>query len=96
MNSANLQLEGLYAAVAALTDALRAKGILSGAEIEAALKRAEDAATRELPPHLSGSNVDAICFPIRYLREANQQAAAGRERPFFELARLVGENKPPR
>ena len=96
MNTANLQLEGLYAAVAALTDALRAKGLLSGGEIEAALKRAEETATRELPAHLSAANVDAICFPLRYLRIANQAAEAGRELPFFEIARLVGEHKPPR
>ena len=41
MNPANLQLEGLYAAVAALMHALRDKGVLSTLEIETALAAAE-------------------------------------------------------
>src|SRR5690606_786426 len=41
MNTANLQLEGLYAAMAALMNAIRDKGVLSADEIETVLKDAE-------------------------------------------------------
>jgi len=93
MNPANLQLEGLYAALAALTEALRAKGLLSGAEIEDALMRAEDGASRMGSSNLSGANADAIVFPIRYLRVANQASLQGRKLDFSDIAKLIGESK---
>ena len=65
MNPANLQLEGLCAAVAALMDALREKGVLSAQDLETALGAAEDKITSD-PAHrpgLSGANREAICFP---------------------------------
>lgn len=93
MNTANLQLEGLCAALAALTEALRAKGLLSGAEIEDALMRAEDGANRADSGRVSPSNADAIVFPIRYLRVANQAALQGRHLAFGEIAKMVGESK---
>jgi hypothetical protein len=96
MNPANLQLEGLYAAVAALMQAIRDKGLLSAQELEGALAEAEtkivsDPARR---PGLSGANRDAICFPLRFLRAANQTSAEGRQLSFSELTILVGQTKP--
>ena len=98
MNTANLQLEGLYAAVAALTSALREKGLLSAEEIDQALGRAEAGLAQHHgnAARLSASNLDAIAFPLRYLRLANQAAERGSELPFHDLARLVGETKPDR
>ena len=96
MNPANLQLEGLYAAVAALMQAIRDKGLLSAQELESALAAAEtkivsDPARR---PGLSEANRDAICFPLRFLRAANQTSAEGRQLSFSELTILVGQTKP--
>jgi hypothetical protein len=66
MNPANLQLEGLYAAVAALMDALREKGVLSAQELETALGAAEDKITSDPArrPGLSGASIgdDAVGY----------------------------------
>jgi hypothetical protein len=95
MNPANLQLEGLYAAVAALMDALREKGVLSAQELETALGAAEDKITSDPArrPGLSGANREAICFPLRFLRLANQTSADGKRLSFSELTTLVGQTK---
>ncbi len=94
MNTGNLQLEGLYLAIGALVDVLVDKGILSGEEVDAALAQAEGTAASD--PHvdqLTPANRDAILFPIRLLRMANN-SSSGRGTPAFsELARLVGELK---
>ena len=96
MNPANLQLEGLYAAVAALMHALRENGTLSGQDIEAALNAAEKKITADPARHtkLSPASEDAIRFPLRFLRLANQTSAEGRQLSFSELATLVGQTKP--
>lgn len=96
MNTANLQLEGVYAALAALMTALRQKNLLSEAEIEEALAAAEKGIASDpgRPSELSGANVDAICFPLRFLRLANRNAAAGQSMSFVQLAAEVGRSKP--
>ena len=96
MNTANLQLEGVYAAIAALMTALRTKSLLSEAEIDAALAAAEQsvAEDRARPAELSASNVDAIRFPLRLLRLANSRSAAGQDCSFARLAAEVGRTKP--
>jgi hypothetical protein len=93
MNTANLQLEGLYMAVAALTEALKQKGLLSGDEVDDALERAEKSAAGVKERALSAANVEAITFPIRLLRIANATSSSGHPLPFSELARRVGEAK---
>jgi hypothetical protein len=95
MNPANLQLEGLYAAVAALMHALRDKGALSALEIETALGAAEQkiATDPARQTKLSDANREAICFPLRFLRLANQTASEGRQLSFSELTTLVGQTK---
>ena len=98
MNTANLQLEGLYLAVSAILNALREKGLLSTDEIDRALATAEqvNASDPLRPSQVSASNVDAIRFPLRFLRLANRLAAEGRQLSFTEIATLVGEKKPGR
>lgn len=97
MNTANLQLEGLYIAFTALAEALREKGLLSADELAASLDRAETVAWEvESKKGLSTSNIEAVVFPIRYLRVATEASAQGNHLPFQEVARMVGEAKLPR
>lgn len=88
MNTANLQLEGLYVAVAALVEAIRQKGLLDGDEIEQALLRAEEIAPVRSEP-MADANVAAIRFPARLLRIANDAAMRGERLSFEEMARRV-------
>jgi len=94
MNTANLQLEGLCLAIAAINRALVAKGLLAQDEVDDALHRAEVAVTGDdrFVEQLSPANRDAVCFPIRVLRIAN---TTGADQPwsFSHLAKLVGETK---
>jgi hypothetical protein len=95
MNTANLQLEGLYVAVAALTSALREKGLLSADEIDQALGAA-DKKIRSDPRRttgLSNANLDAVRFPLRFLRMANEASAQGANYSFAELATQIGRIK---
>ena len=93
MNTANLQLEGLYSAVAALMNALREKGILSTEEIENALAEAEAVNTDHQRRDLSDANRDAVRFPFRYLRTANAASARGQNKSFFDIATEIGMTK---
>ncbi len=97
MNQANLQLEGLLMACAALNRLLVEKGIATTHEIDTALRRAEARITsddRFQDADISLANRDAMCFPIRLLLLANGEedcAAAS----FGDLARQVGLTKQP-
>lgn len=95
MNTANLQLEGLCAAVGALMAALREKGALSTEEIDRALAETEARLADDpgRPSELSAAHVDAIRFPLRYLRLTNRLESEGQSLPFAELARRVGQEK---
>lgn len=97
MNTANLQLEGVLLALAALTDLLKRKGLLTHEEIAAALSQAEHAAADDVrqPPELSVANHEAMIFPIRLLKLANAREG-GQLRTFSALAAAVGQSKPPR
>lgn len=95
MNTANLQLEGLLMAVAAINQALVSKGVLTSDEIEHALHVCEQTAQGDdRSEQLSPANRDAIAFPSRLLRLANASARSGAIPPFSELTRQVGETKP--
>jgi hypothetical protein len=96
VNTANLQLEGLYLAFASVLNLLREKGLVSQQEIDSALASAEVKANfdPDRPQELSAAHVDAICFPLRLLRLANNASAEGRQLSFTELAVRVGETKP--
>ena len=93
MNPANLQLEGLYAAVAALMHALRDKGALSALEIDIALGAAEqkiatDPAQQNSPTR-TGKQFVFRCvssaLPARLPPRANNLP--------FRLTTLVGQTK---
>jgi len=97
MNTANLQMEGLLLALAALLDAMKRNGLLSREEVQAALDQAEKAgsADGQRPDELSHAQVEAILFPIRFLKQVNAYEA-GEAAPYEETAREVGRNKPER
>lgn len=92
MNAANLQIEGLLMAVAAVNRCLVTKDILSREEIERALALAEAAITGDdrAIEGLTPANRDAVAFPIRLLRAANAREEAA---DFAALTRSVGQNK---
>jgi hypothetical protein len=92
MDTANLQLEGLHLALAALLAMLRDSGVASSEQIEAALADAERLARADpANADLSPANVEAKAFPIRLLRLANQRP--GQDLTFSDMARLAGETK---
>jgi hypothetical protein len=97
MNTANLQLEGLYLAIAAINNALVKKGLLSRDEIDLALRRAEQTAIGDdrMVEDMSASNRDAVAFPARLLALANRMASTDEISTFSELARMVGSTKEP-
>lgn len=96
MNTANLQLEGFYLVIAALNNALVAKGVMSREEIDAALNIAEVTAVNDYGlEEMSPANRDAVAFPARLLRLANNGASETEIQPFSELAKLVGQTKEP-
>ncbi len=96
MNTANLQLEGLLLAVSSVLETMKRKGILTETEIIDALTEAETSTRSHVVgmPDLSASNLDAIQFPIRFLRAATNPAAHGAS--FTELTTMVAETKPER
>lgn len=87
MNTANLQMEGVLLALAALCDTLRSKGVLDDEDIVALLDRADQGASgRE--PRLSEANIEAVRFPIRFLRCA--LGKDGRALDYDAIAAEVG------
>jgi hypothetical protein len=94
MNVANLQIEGLCMAIIAINHALVEKGVLTQIELNGALKKAEAIARSDerFVQDLNPSSRDAVCFPIRILEAANNEATP-RSSTFSELARMVGETK---
>ncbi|MEA3534330.1 hypothetical protein [Rhizobium sp. CC-YZS058] len=90
MNTANLQLEGLTMAVAAITRMLTEKGLATHQDIRSALKNAEEEAAASAGSELSGSNQKGILFPIRLLSLANDAAERGESASFKTFARQVG------
>jgi hypothetical protein len=93
MNTANLQLEGVYAILAALFGAVQDKGLLSAQELDHLLAGVEAAAEHSRPPELREANVEAIRFPARLLRCALRAGAEGRVYSFSQLASEVGQRK---
>jgi len=96
VNTANLQLEGLYIVIAAMNNALVAKGLMTREEIDAVLQTAEITAMNDQNMEdLNPATRDAIAFPARLLRLANDGASESEVQPFSELAKLVGQTKVP-
>ncbi|WP_079211141.1 hypothetical protein [Brucella pituitosa] len=96
MNVANLQIEGLCLAIAALNRALIEKGLLSRPEIESALQTAEVTARSDdrFVEDLNPAHRDAVCFTIRILQMANGWDSAAQP-TFSKLAKAVAETKKP-
>lgn len=92
MNTANMQLEGVYIVLAALLEALIKKSVLTEAELVALLSEVERniASDRARPAEVRGSNIEAMCFPARFLKSALQSSAQGRTPSFIEIAGRVG------
>ena len=96
MNVANLQLEGLMMAIASINHTLVRKGVLSVAEIDTALLKAQSNMTGEdRSSELSLSSRDAINFPLRVLQVCNQCNPEADLPMFSEITRLVAGLKPP-
>jgi hypothetical protein len=94
MNVANLQLEGLYLAVAAINELLISKGIVEREEVDLALRRAEQIALGDYRTEdLSAAERDALAFAPRLLAAASNSASGGFTPTFSELAKLVGQTK---
>lgn len=95
MNTANLQLEGLYVVLSALLVAMRDKGLFDNQEIDRLLAEAEAtiASDPDRPAEMRDANVDAICFPVRFLRQALLASSEGRGCSFAQLAARVGQTK---
>jgi hypothetical protein len=90
MNTANLQMQGLLAAVSSVLQTIEQKNVLSRQDINAALERAEMDATRGLQHEsLSDAHIEAIRFPARYLKTAQGSGTA----TFEEIAAAVGQQK---
>jgi hypothetical protein len=96
MNTANLQLEGLCLAIAALTQQLVSRGLIDRQSVDQALATAEATAIGDdrSQEDLSPANRDAVVFPIRLLRLANRLSESNGIPAFSELAKMVGQTKP--
>lgn len=90
MNTANLQLEGLIMAVAAMNRLLVEKGLVTHEEVATALGEAE-AGFDAKHAGLSDANRKGMVFPIRVLAVANRAAAGGEGFDFSTYARMVGD-----
>ncbi|TKT74394.1 hypothetical protein [Aquamicrobium sp. LC103] len=97
MNVANLQLEGLLMAIAAVNQILVRKGVVDFKEIDVALSKVEAALTGDerVYEDMSPANRDAVCFPVRLLRMANNSQGDGNMPTFAELTRTVARTKEP-
>ena len=91
MNTANLQLEGLLLALAAVLRTLRRDGLLTDAALTRALDDATQAADGDMRRHLvTPANQNAIRFPIDFLRRA---ALASEQENFTAIASEIGRNR---
>ena len=97
MNVANLQLEGLYLAIASITETLISKGVMSRDEVDGALRAAEQCAMNDerCAENLRLAERDALAFPARLLRIANSTMQDGEMPSFSALARRVAVSKQP-
>ena len=95
MNTANLQLEGVYAVLAALLASLRNRGLMDSVELDRLLAGVEAALADDVrrPSEVRDANVEAICFPARLLRQALKADSDGRPFSFARLAGEVGQSK---
>ena len=92
MNTANLELQGLYLAMAAINDLLVEKSIVTHPEIRDALSRADAVAGKSPAANdLSNANRQAIHFPLRFLSLASEKSEGGNPVAFHSSAKHVAE-----
>ncbi|MDB5539019.1 MAG: hypothetical protein JWQ89_746 [Devosia sp.] len=97
MNTANLQLEGLYLVIAAMHETMIRKGMVTREEVDDAMRAAEQTAMNDNRSieNLRPAERDALAFPARLLRMANATVADDGALSFSALARRVGSVKMP-
>jgi hypothetical protein len=80
----------------ALLDSMKQKGVLNRQDIEQALETAEANVLADATrvTHPSDANLEAVLFPILFLRCAN--TAANTPESYTAIAQLVGDTKPDR
>jgi len=94
LNTANLQLEGLYLVIASLNEMLIGKGLVSRDDVDNALRVAEQTALGDYAAEeMSPAHRDAVAFPARLLQLASRGSGDGAIQSFSELAKLVGQTK---
>jgi hypothetical protein len=91
MNTANLQLEGVYAVLAALLQTLLDKKVMTGEELGRLLTEVEGAivADASRPSEVRTSNVEAMCFPIRFLKSSLHASSRGQRPSFAEVTSRI-------
>lgn len=94
MNTANLQIEGLLVAMSTVLREGMKRGFIHQGQVTALLDAAEahvtlDGDRRE---SVTPAQLDAICFPIRYLRVVATRP--DHELRFSDIAAEVGRIKP--
>jgi hypothetical protein len=96
MNTANLQLEGVYAVLAALLQALLDKKVLSEDELGRMLTEVERGITAGAgrPTEVRASNVEAMRFPVRFLQSALQASSKGQRPSFAEVTARISDRRP--
>lgn len=96
MNTANLQLEGLLVAISTVMRTAMQRGFVNAHQIASILDAAEKEVTSDEKrrDEVTPAQLEAICFPIRYLR----LAATRPDMPlhFSDMAAEVGRSKPQR
>ena len=94
MNVANLQLEGLIMAVAAVNKLLVTKGLVLADEVDEVLHGVEASLTSDerLSEDMSPAQRDAVCFPVRLMRLVNARPEI-QELSFSDFTRMVGQSK---
>ncbi|MDI9846543.1 hypothetical protein QM467_00565 [Rhodoblastus sp. 17X3] len=95
MNTANLQLEGVYAVLAALFQALVDKKVLDEEEVGLMLAEVERgiATGAGRPTEIRSSNVEAMCFPVRFLRSALKASSQGQRPSFAEVTARIRDKQ---
>ena len=100
MNTANLQLEGLYLSIAAMNEAIVRKGVLTREQVDAALRSAEETAASDYGNEdKSSANRDAVANdlsgPVSHRRLAGETLCSLRLR-CIRLEALDGSGEFPR
>ncbi|MBS7696524.1 MULTISPECIES: hypothetical protein [unclassified Chelatococcus] len=97
MHTANLQIQGLVMAVAAINNLLVSRQLVSVDDIHQALRKVEAdfRSDERLYEDLSPAHRDAVCFPIRLLQLANLGQSEHAIQTYAELARAVAKTKHP-